>query len=247
MSPAGVYQLSRGRLTFWGRRRSVNQGGNGNPLGAITHQYERTQVWGTSFFGARRVQRHDLLIGGDGYRERMASPAFTFDVLRGTTAESRPRVPDGARYVTYGLYLQDSWDALGNGRLRLSGAVRFGGASYNARAPVSRLWPNDSLAVNNVTGRLGAVVRVSDPWRIHTHYSRGFRAPSVTDLGTVGLQGNGAFEAAYIDLAGRGRRSAIAPTIARFRRARPLAASGPNTAIILTWASSSGRVARDSN
>ena len=186
------------------REERVNQGGNGNPLGAITHQYERTRVWGTSFFGARRVQRHDLLIGGDGYRERMASPAFTFNVMRGTTAESRPRVPDGARYVTYGLYLQDSWDALDNGRLRLSGAVRFGGASYNARAPVSRLWPDDSLAVNNVTGRLGAVVRLSDPWRIHTHYSRGFRAPSVTDLGTVGLQGNGAFEASYIDLAGRG-------------------------------------------
>ena len=185
------------------REERVNQGGNGNPLGAITHQYERTRVWGTSFFGARRVQRHDLLIGGDGYRERMASPAFTFNVMRGTTAESRPRVPDGARYVTYGLYLQDSWDALGNGRLRLSGAVRFGGASYHARAPVSRLWPDDSLAVNNVTGRLGAVVRVSDPLRIHAHYSRGFRAPSVTDLGTVGLQGNGAFEASYIDLAGR--------------------------------------------
>ena len=48
--------------------------------------------------------------------------------------------------MTYGLYLQDSWDALGNGRLRLSGAVRFGGASYNIRAPASRLWPDDSLA-----------------------------------------------------------------------------------------------------
>ena len=80
--------------------------------------------------------------------------------------------------------------------------MRFGGASYETRRPASELWPSDSLAVNNLTVRLGAVIRLDGAWRVHAHYSRGFRAPSVTDLGTVGLQGNGAFEAAYADLAG---------------------------------------------
>lgn len=79
--------------------------------------------------------------------------------------------------------------------------MRFGGASYETRRPASGLWPADSLAVNNLAGRLGAVIRLDAAWRVHTHYSRGFRAPSVTDLGTVGLQGNGAFEAAYGDRA----------------------------------------------
>lgn len=186
------------------REERVNQGGNGDRLGAITHQYEKTSVWGTSFFAARRAGRHDLLVGGDGYRERMAAPAFTVNVVRGTAAESRPRVPDGARYLTYGVYAQDSWDAFGNGRLRVSGALRFGGASYRSRATASRLWPDDSMAANTVTGRVGAVVRLRDGFRVHGHYSRGFRAPSVTDLGTVGLQGNGAYEAAYVELAGLG-------------------------------------------
>ena len=116
------------------REERVNQGGNGNPLGAITHQYERTNVWGASFFASRRLQGHDLLIGGDGYRERTIAPAFTFNPARLTTVNSRPRIPDGARYLTYGLYVQDSWDPFANGRLRLSGALRFGGASYNSRA-----------------------------------------------------------------------------------------------------------------
>ncbi|MFN0101271.1 MAG: TonB-dependent receptor domain-containing protein [Bryobacteraceae bacterium] len=200
----GPFDQTSATLSYNAQREErVNQGGNGNRRGAITHQYERTQVWGASFFAARHMQRHDLLIGGDGYRERMAAPAFTFSPASGSTVNSRPRVPDGARYLTYGLYLQDSWDALGNGRLRLSGALRFGGASYNSRASASRLWPDDSLAVNNVTGRLGAVVRIAAPLRVHAHYSRGFRAPSVTDLGAVGLQGNGAYEAAFIDLSGR--------------------------------------------
>lgn len=200
----GVFEQASATLSYNAQREErVNQGGNGNPLEAITHQYERTQVWGTNFFASRRAGRHDLLVGGDGYRERMAAPAFTFNPATGATFDSRPRIPDGARYLTYGLYLQDSWDALGNGRLRVSGALRFGGASYETRRPASGLWPADSLAVNNLTGRLGAVIRLDGAWRVHAHYSRGFRAPSVTDLGTVGLQGNGAFEAAYADLAGR--------------------------------------------
>jgi hemoglobin/transferrin/lactoferrin receptor protein len=201
----GPFDQASATLSFNSQREErVNQGGNGNPLGAITHQYERTTVWGTSFFGAKHWQRHDFLIGGDGYREGMTAPAFTYNPARGTTALSRPRIPDGARYMTYGLYLQDSWNPLVSGRLRISGALRLGGASYHSRANGTGLWPDDSMAANSVTGRIGAVVRVAGPLRVHTHYSRGFRAPSVTDLGTVGLQGNGAFEAAFVDIAGRG-------------------------------------------
>jgi hemoglobin/transferrin/lactoferrin receptor protein len=65
------------------------------------------------------------------------------------------------------------------------------------------LWPDDSLAANAVTGRLGAVLCLAEPFRLHLNYSRGFRAPGITDLGTVGIQGNGLFESSYADLAGR--------------------------------------------
>jgi hemoglobin/transferrin/lactoferrin receptor protein len=201
----GPFDQASATLSFNSQREErVNQGGNGNPLGAITHQYERTTVWGTSFFAARHWRRHELLVGGDGYREQMTAPAFTYNPVRGTTVLSRPRIPDGARYLTYGLYLQDSWNPLVSGRLRISGALRLGGAGYRSRANATGLWPDDSMANNSVTGRIGAVVRLAGPLRVHTHFSRGFRAPSVTDLGTVGLQGNGAYEAAYVDLAGRG-------------------------------------------
>ncbi|MBS1858772.1 MAG: TonB-dependent receptor [Acidobacteria bacterium] len=192
------------------REERVNQGGNGNPLGGISHQYERTRAWGTSIYLARRFGRNDLLIGGDGYAERERAPAFTFNPSNGSTVFSRPRVPDGARYLLYGIYLQDVWDPFRSGRLRLTGAVRFGGASYHSRASYSPivnglpLWPNDSLAANAVTGRLGATFRFAEPLRLYFNYSRGFRAPGITDLGTVGIQGNGLFETSYADLAGRG-------------------------------------------
>jgi hemoglobin/transferrin/lactoferrin receptor protein len=73
--------------------------------------------------------------------------------------------------------------------------VRFGGASYRSR--------EDSLAANQLTGRAGVVFTPAEPFSVHAQYSRGFRAPNVTDLGTLGLQGNGFYEASAAQLAGR--------------------------------------------
>lgn len=207
---AGPFDQLQGTVSYNTQREErVNQGGQGNPRGAITSQYERMKNWGVNFFAAKRLQRHDLLLGGDGYREQSVAPAYTFNFNTGVAAPSRPRIPDGARYLLYGLFVQDSWEPLQSRKLRITGALRFGGASYRSRAANSPvvggrpLWPDDSAAANNVTGRAGVVYEVAQPLRIFFQYSRGFRAPSITDLGTVGLQGNGAFEANAADLAGR--------------------------------------------
>ena len=204
---AGPFDQVSATLSFNSQREErVNQGGNGNPAGAITHQYERTSVWGTSFAASRNWRGHDLLIGGDGYRESMKSPAFTTSST-GVVTLTRPRVPNGARELLYGLYAQESWS---RGPMRLSGALRFGGVSYRSRAANSPivgglpLWPDDSAAANAVSGRAGVVYRFAGPVAAHFNYSRGFRGPSMTDLGTVGIQGNGFYEASYADLAGRG-------------------------------------------
>ncbi|MBK9171227.1 MAG: TonB-dependent receptor [Bryobacterales bacterium] len=189
------------------REERENQGGQGNPLGTITRQYERQTVWGTQTRVGKQAGRHTLEAGADGYFERMRSPSFTYSPASGVLQRSRPRVPDGARYAMWGVYAQDSWTL---GRLRLNSAIRHGVASYRSRAvnaPVvagTALFPDDSLRVANLTGRGGATFLLTRNLRVHGHWSRGFRAPSMTDLGTLGLQGNGFFEAAVVDLAGHG-------------------------------------------
>lgn len=191
------------------REERVNQGGQGNPLGSITHQYEKTRVWGLQFNLDKRLRQFDFAFGGEGYRESITAPSFTTNPVTGAVALVRPRIPDGARYWTHGLYAQSVWKPLLSDRIRIAGALRFGGASYRSRAERSplvngrRLWPDDSLSANAVTGRTGIVAWLTDWFGAHVNFSRGFRAPNVTDLGTLGLQGNGAFEAAVADLAGR--------------------------------------------
>jgi outer membrane receptor protein involved in Fe transport len=187
------------------REERVNQGGQGNPAASITNQFERNRVVGLQFQLAKRLGGgHEGLIGGEGYHEKMVSPAFTFNPATGVTVASRPRVPDGATYKTHGLFAQDAWSPFASGRLRLGGALRFGGATY--RSPATALNLSDSLTANALSGRFGGVLRVVERLSLHATYSRGFRAPNMTDLGTLGIQGNGFFEANVNDVTARGAR-----------------------------------------
>ena len=184
------------------REERVNQGGQGNPRASITHQYERTSVYGFSFYLDKQINRDNtLLVGGDLYHERVVAPAYTFNPVTNLSIASRPRVPNGARYLSYGMFVQDVYTVIPQ-RLRLSGALRFNVASYVSRAANSAivngraLFPDDSLRVSDFSGRIGAVLTPVHDLNITFNYSRGFRAPNITDLGTLGLTGDG-FEVDY--------------------------------------------------
>jgi hemoglobin/transferrin/lactoferrin receptor protein len=179
------------------REERINQGGNGSPTGAITNQRERTNVFGFNFYVDKQLgERNTILLGADVYRDTIAAPAFTTDPVTRVVTNSRPRIPNGASYLTYGFFAQDSFSAIPD-RLRVSGALRYSVASYRARAadaPVvggRPLFPDDSERFGAFSGRIGAVIDVGRGFDIAAKYARGFRAPNTTDLGIVGLVGTG--------------------------------------------------------
>lgn len=192
------------------REERINQGGQGNPVGTITNQHERTNVFGFNFYVDKRFgENNTFLLGADVYRDEIDTPAFTFDPIARTTVNSRPRVPNGARYLSYGFFAQDSWTAIPD-RLRINGAVRYSVASYKSRAANSAptpngqpLFPDDSARFDAFSGRIGAVVRVTHHFDIAGKYTRGFRAPNTTDLSLIGLVGTG-FEVDASTAAARG-------------------------------------------
>ncbi len=185
------------------REERVNQGGQGNPFANITHQYERTNATGVSFFlGKSFSSNTNVLFGGEFYHERINSPAFTFRPSDRTFFLSRPRVPDETSFDSGGLYVQASWQAVPE-RLRFSGAFRYSAAAYKADSSASpivdgaALWPDDELRVGDFSGRIGAVLKLNESLNVRANYSRGFRFPSMTDLGTLGLTGDG-FEVDHV-------------------------------------------------
>jgi outer membrane receptor protein involved in Fe transport len=190
------------------REERVNQGGNGNPRAAVNHEYEKMRVHGVQAALGKTWSRHAILFGGDAYAERITAPSFGFNPVTGSVAVRRGRVPDGARYRSGGVFVQDVLEAV-PGRLRLVGNLRWSATSYASEAADSPLvsgrplWPDDEQDSSSLTFRAGAVLTPSGIWSFSANVSRGFRAPHITDLGTVGLTGSG-FEVSPAAIAGLG-------------------------------------------
>jgi hemoglobin/transferrin/lactoferrin receptor protein len=191
------------------REERVNQGGNGNPAAPITTDKEVTTSWGGSFsLDKQAFLRQTLLLGGDLYRDRVVAPSFNVDPRTQRVTIVRPRVPNGARHWLAGLFLQDAIELFPD-RLRLSGAIRYNFSSYRARAADSPmvdgrpLVPDDALQVADWSGRLGGVWTLTPGLNLALQYSRGFRAPNITTLGSTGLVGVG-YQVANRDVLGIG-------------------------------------------
>lgn len=180
------------------REERINQGGQGDPNGTITSQRERTNVFGFNFNVDKRIGEYNtFLFGGDIYRDKIHAPSYTLNPLTRVTAAARPRIPDGARYLATGVFVQDTFIAVPD-RVRINGALRYSVASYKSEAanaplgPTGRpLFPDDSARFDAFSGRIGGVFTVGGGLDIAAQYTRGFRAPNTTDLGILGLVGTG--------------------------------------------------------
>ncbi len=194
----GYFHNASATFSYNGQREErINQGGQGNPVAAITNQRERTNVLGFNFHVDKQLgDRNTLLFGGDIYDDKIKAPAFTTDPVTRAVTASRPRVPNGVRYLSYGVFVQDVFTVVPD-RLRLSGALRYSVASYRSRAadaPVINgkpLFPDDSARFGAFSGRIGGVVTLGAGFDVAGKYTRGFRAPNTTDLSLLGLVGTG--------------------------------------------------------
>ncbi len=218
------------------REERVNQGGNGNPFATIGHEPERTTVHGIQGTLSKQLSsRAALTAGADVYFERLTSEAFNVDPVTAAVSPRRPRVPDQATFHQGGAFVQSHFDAVPD-RLRLLGAVRVGGVSYRARAADSPivgglpLWPDDSLKASSPTFRASLVATPDSSWTISGSVSRGFRAPHMTDLGTLGLTGSG-FEVAAPDVAGLGGMVGTTADAAAASTGDPVEQLGPETSL----------------
>ena len=214
----------------------VNQGGNGNPTAAINHEPERTA---THAFQARALKAfgsHSLSAGGDWSFEEVTGVSFAENATTGATTLRRGRVPDGAKYRSGGLYIQDSFDP--SPKAHLVGAVRASFARYESSASTAPvvsgrpLWPDDKLKASSLTFRLGATYELVPGLRAIAHIGRGFRAPHITDLATLGLTGAG-FEASYDSVGSLGALIGTTADATALSTGRSVAVLEPETS--LTW------------
>lgn len=235
---AGWFDQLTATLSYNSQREDrVNQGGNGNPKNAVTDEFERMNVFGFQAQATKRVGgRHELMVGGEFYPERMHAPSTSYNPTTGAVTVRRGRVPDNASYRSAAGYVQDVIQAIPN-RLQVTLNARYSGASYESLAADSplvsgaRLWPDDSLSVSNATFRAGLVVLPGiDGLTFTGNVSRGFRAPHVTDLGTLGLTGSG-FTVSASSLAGLGATVGSAAGATAVSTGQAVEQVGPETSL----------------
>ena len=191
------------------REERVNQGGNGNPRATITFEPERTTVNGVNGRLSKALSAPlTLQLGGDAYFEGVGCAVHGLNPVTGVSTVRRGRVPDEASYAHGGAYTPGVLRGRAQSRApprersREHGELPGEGSGQPARRRRA-LWPDDRLRSTNPGFRTGVLVLPDDRWNVAFNLSRGFRAPHITDLGTLGLTGSG-FEVAAPDVAGLG-------------------------------------------
>lgn len=147
--------------------------------------------------GAHLGARHALVFGGEVYDEHVDARRDETNPVSGITVQKRALYPNGSRYTTTGLFLQDQFDVVRGDEAR--GLVARLGGRFT-RVDVR----TDAAANQSDAGQSLGVVDAAESYRdwtfsasltwavtrvmsVHGLVGRGFRAPNLNDLGALGL------------------------------------------------------------
>ncbi|HEX9760427.1 MAG TPA: TonB-dependent receptor [Candidatus Acidoferrales bacterium] len=143
----------------------------------------------------RPVKRHSLTGGGEFFDEFIFGRRTDIP-FGGAPTPNRPRFPNGTRYRSLGLYLTDDWDAIPE-KLLIETGLRFSAfrfrsfSSKNVMVNGAPTVPDASETFTDTTFNAGASYALRPQVMLFGRVARGFRAPTVFDLGEQGLTGGG--------------------------------------------------------
>lgn len=134
--------------------------------------------------------------GGEAYFDKINSSRKATNIQTGTTQVVSPRFPDGSTMNSFGLYVLDEIRVLPSLAFTLGG--RF--SHFDTDLPASGGVQSVSQSFDDLTGNLGIAYDLSPAVRLVTNVGRGFRAPNVFDLGTLGVRPGNRFNIPNSDL-----------------------------------------------
>ncbi len=139
------------------------------------------------------TNRQAIVFGGEIYNERIDAVRDETDPNTNLTLEKRALYPNGSRYTTGGLFVQNTIDIFRN-RLWANLGGRYTRVGFRAFAERNRddsgnkLGVIDSsLAFNDFTYNASLSWQPTSFLTVHFLTGRGFRAPNLNDLGALGL------------------------------------------------------------
>ncbi|MBX9601496.1 MAG: TonB-dependent receptor [Bryobacteraceae bacterium] len=151
----------------------------------VTEDSSRVDSYGLAVHASEAAgRRHLLSFGGEWFRELIASRRTL--IRDAAPAPRRPLYPDGSRYQTWALFLQDSMEYFG-GKVRAAAGGRLTGIRFTNPADAALGVARSAQNFGDATFHASLSFRLAGPVTLHGLVSRGFRAPNANDLGAVGL------------------------------------------------------------
>lgn len=173
------------RLRFDGSYQHVRDDQRTRAFESTTERLEEnaTGLVGVAAQGVTFVSDHTSLVwGGDLYLDRVSSARHDRDLETGAVEEATSRYPDGSRMDSYGLYLEGTqalWETLS-----ATAGLRF--SHFDVRIARTATTDAEVLSFDDVTGAVGLTWEAGPGIHLVTDAGRGFRAPNVFDIGTLG-------------------------------------------------------------
>jgi iron complex outermembrane receptor protein/hemoglobin/transferrin/lactoferrin receptor protein len=143
----------------------------------------------TTHFGSRQA----LVFGGEVYDESISAFRFSTNPVQQTVIQERALYPNGSRYKTSGLFVQNTSELL-RGKLRAIIGGRFTDIRFHSHADRNIAAAGQPFGVVDATRSFRDLTFNSSlAWQVNRFLGlsalvgRGFRAPNLTDLGGIGL------------------------------------------------------------
>ncbi len=122
------------------------------------------------------AETHSMTAGFETYFERLATEAY--DINDGERTVERPEYPNGSRYTSGGVFIQDRFTLLP--RLSVTTGARY--SYFKAKSDLEQPFGYFEQDYSDFTGALSMSFKPDDNVNLIAGVSRGFRAPNLNDL-----------------------------------------------------------------
>jgi len=171
--------------------------------GEITDESDQVHTFGLTIDLNSVLGNHLLTYGSEFYFDKVSSNRYFIDPQTNSFEEDiQGRYPDGARYNSYGLFLQDEV------QLRLSTllsmGLRYSYFTTDITVPTGSFFssPDGNFSQNfkSLTGSLGLVHQIIPGLYLNCNLGQAFRAPNLSDISKLGESKGNIYEIPNPDL-----------------------------------------------
>lgn len=168
-------------------------------FGGVNEDRERnsSKMYGwTSQFTRDFGEKNSFIYGVDIYQDTIYSTRLRTNIETGGQSIRAPRFPDKSEMDSYAFYANTEWHVSEHTELNLG--ARY--SAFDIHMPASGNIPGVDLAPKDLTSNVGISVVLNENVRWVGNIGRGFRAPNIFDLGTLGARPGNRFNIPNPDL-----------------------------------------------